>query len=65
MIEKNLYRETGLGVAHVRTFKASQFRKIKLEDFKDKNGEWYTLDSDVAIFNPILEMSCGRIYYLH
>jgi hypothetical protein len=38
--------------------------KIKEEDMKDKNGEWFTSTYDEVICLPILEMSCGKIVYV-
>ena len=60
----NRYRDVPQRIAHLRSFKASLFLKIKEEDMKDKNGEWFTSTYDEVICLPILEMSCGKIVYV-
>jgi glycosyltransferase involved in cell wall biosynthesis len=42
---------------HLRSFWAWLFLKINEDDFKDKNGEFYTAAPDVAWFMPMIEMS--------
>lgn len=61
---KNRYRDVPQKIAHLRTFKAKLFLKIKVEDLKDLNGEWYTSTYDEVICLPMLEMSCGRNMYI-
>ena len=65
VIRNNRYRENGQAIAHLRSFKARLYHAIREEDFKDREGRWFTSNCDDAIFNPVLELSCGRIHYLH
>ncbi len=49
-------------VSHIRTFRAGIYHEIIKQDpnlncFKDKNGNWYTMTYDVAIFFPLLEIA--------
>lgn len=49
-------------VSHIRTFRAGLYHKIAEQDpsfscMKDKNGEWYQMTYDVAMFLPMLEMA--------
>jgi FkbM family methyltransferase len=49
-------------VSHIRTFRAGLYHKIQDQDkewscMKDKNGNWYTITYDVAMFLPMLEMA--------
>lgn len=34
-------------------------------DFKDNLGNFYTIAADLAIYFPILELSCGKIVRLN
>ncbi len=59
-IEKNAFREdTKTGIAHLRTFYAGLFKKIKEEDLKF-NSEFLKSASDVAILYPMIEMAGKR-----
>ena len=42
---------------HLRSFWAWLFLKINEDDFKDKNGKFYTAAQDVAWFMPLIEMA--------
>jgi phospholipid N-methyltransferase len=62
--KNNRYRDVIQKIAHLRSFKAKLFLKIKEADMKDAKGEWYTSTYDEVICLPMLEMSCGRIIYI-
>ena len=55
-----LYRESGVwNYSHLRTYKKWLFDKIKDEDLRDKDGEYYKRAGDCALIYPIVEM-CGK-----
>jgi hypothetical protein len=60
----NAYRDVPQKIAHLRSFKASLYLKIKEADLKDKYGAWLQSTYDEVICLPILEMSCGRIAFV-
>jgi len=45
----------GWPFSHLRTFKRHLWDLLKEEDFKDREGNFYTTAADVVIFVPILE----------
>ena len=58
---KNL-RKAPFKISHIRTFRAGLYANVAEQDFdfncmKDKNGEWYKMTYDVAMFLPMLEMA--------
>ncbi len=58
---KNL-RAAPFRVSHIRTFRAGLYHKIGEQDktfscMKDKNGNWYQMTYDVAMFIVMLEMA--------
>jgi len=58
---KNL-RKSQFKISHIRTFRAGLYAKIAEQDFdyncmKDKNGDWYKMTYDVAMFLPMLELA--------
>lgn len=50
----NKYREVAQKTAHLKSFKASLFKRIREEDFKDNDGNWFTTGADEAFCLPIL-----------
>ena len=46
----------------MRTWKAFLWRKIKEEDLKDENGEYWSVAGDLAFMYPMLEMSGYKHY---
>lgn len=59
--KQNKYRQIGYThFFHARSFRASTFLKIKVADFKDNDGKFWTSASDYAYCIPLLELSCGR-----
>lgn len=63
-IENYLYRKTNKWPSHLRTFKKELFEKIKEEDFKDENGNYYDVSGDVIYTYAMLEMAGKRFKYL-
>jgi hypothetical protein len=50
--------------SHLRSTWVDLFLLIREEDFKDKQGQWFTNAVDNAIFYPVFEMACGEVEYL-
>ena len=50
-------RNIDFTASHMRTWKAFLWRKIKEEDLKDENGEYWSVAGDLAFMYPMLEMS--------
>ena len=48
--------------SHMRTWRAFLWRKIKVEDLKDDNGEYWQVAGDLAFLYPMLEMSGDEHY---
>lgn len=42
---------------HLRTWKVFLWRKIKEEDLKDEEGNWWTVAGDLAFMYPMIEMA--------
>lgn len=64
VVEANSFRSWHRGaVTHLRTFKASLFKKIKKEDLT-LNGQFFPITYDVAMFMPMIEMAGDRFRFL-
>lgn len=51
--------------SHLRTFKNRIWNLIKDEDFRDKNGKYYSMAWDLAIMLPLIEMAgADRIKFI-
>tara|TARA_E500000331_G_scaffold358387_1_gene424811 strand:- start:3092 stop:3790 length:699 start_codon:yes stop_codon:yes gene_type:complete len=48
--------------SHLRTFKSSILSRIKDENFKDTEGEWFERGYDQALMLPVLYISKSRKY---
>jgi glycosyltransferase involved in cell wall biosynthesis len=55
-------RKSRMTCSHMRTWRAFLWRKIKQEDLKDENGEYWKVTGDLAFMFPMLEMS-GEEHY--
>jgi glycosyltransferase involved in cell wall biosynthesis len=58
----NNLRTINFTASHLRTWKAFLWRKIKQEDLKDENGEYWKVAGDLSFMFPLLEMSGGEHY---
>ncbi len=56
VIRKNEFRAIHHKFSHLRSFRAWLFKKIKLEDLKDR-GEFYRLSHDIIIYSLMSEMT--------
>jgi glycosyltransferase involved in cell wall biosynthesis len=60
-VEKEVtYRSEPFLPLHLRTWKAGLFKEIPQKSFLLPNGDWMTMNEDMAIFFPLLEMCEGK-----
>ncbi len=59
VIRENSYRKDRWRASHLRTFKYKVWKRVKHEDLKDTDGEYYEMTYDQAMMLPMLEM-CGE-----
>jgi len=57
-------RKQGFTLSHLRTWKAWLWNKIKEEDLKDSEGNYWGVAGDLAFMFPMFEMS-GEKHYTH
>jgi len=55
-------RKSRFTASHIRTWRAFLWRKIKEEDLKDENGNYWQWSGDLCFMYPMLEMS-GEEHY--
>ena len=60
MENKNFFRKKWI-FSHLKTFKFKLYNNIKDKDLRDKNNNYYTSATDLALMYPMLEM-CGGKY---
>jgi glycosyltransferase involved in cell wall biosynthesis len=63
VIDKHAYRDYPLVTSHLRTFYASLFKKIKLEDLLYK-GQFLAASCDIGFMLPMLEMAHKHAKYI-
>jgi len=60
IVDTRTYRKSGQWVAsHLRTFKNKLWHKIKDNDLRDKQGNYYKVAGDASYIYPLIEM-CGQ-----
>ena len=59
-IWKNEFRKFPWIASHLKTFRHDLFLKIKKEDLKDENGNYFSSAGDLALMFPMLEMASFR-----
>lgn len=57
----NIRKQT-FTLSHLRTWKSWLWKKIKEEDLKDENGEYWSVAGDLSFMFPMVEMS-GKKHY--
>lgn len=55
------YRKTYMKFSQLRSYRAELFLQIKAKDLQDQYGNFFTIAYDIAIFLPLMELSCGRV----
>jgi len=58
--ELNLYRKYFWYASHLKTFRHDLWLSIKQNDLLDKNGQYFSVASDLAFMFPMLEMAGNR-----
>ena len=58
--EFNLYRKYFWYASHLKTFRHDLWLSIKQNDLLDKNGQYFSVASDLAFMFPMLEMAGNR-----
>ena len=58
--EFNLYRKYFWYASHLKTFRHDLWLAINHKDFINKNQEYFSVASDLAIMFPMLEMAGNR-----
>jgi len=59
-----LFRNYNWNLSHLRSFKYKLWKKIKKEDFLDKNGHYFETAWDMAIMFPMAEMANGQLSFI-
>lgn len=65
IINANSFRRAQWRASHLRTFCVKLFKKIKKEDFYDRQGKWLDMAWDLAFMLPMLEMSGNHHKYIN
>lgn len=60
IIESNSFRDSPWYASHLRTFRKGLYQKIKDEDLRDKNGQYWDMAGDLGFMLPMLEMAGER-----
>ena len=58
------YRKAQWSTSHLRTYKSHLWSKIRDEDFKDNNGNYFMASCDLAIMFPLVEMARERSCFI-
>lgn len=58
----NNLRGSRFTASHIRTWRAFLWRKIKQEDLKDENGNYWKVTGDLSFMFPMLEMAGEERY---
>ena len=65
VINANSFRKYELWLSsHLRTWKKELFQKIKDEDLKDAEGNYFSMAGDTVILYPMLEMAGHKAVYV-
>lgn len=59
--DNNAYRQASQRFSHLRSYRTELFRRIAAKDFQDDQGKFYRSAYDMAMYFPLMELSCGRI----
>ena len=54
----------GFPISHQQTFYCKLFRQIKEKSLKDKEGNFFPVAYDLAIYFPMIEMAGSRIKFI-
>jgi len=62
--KNNLFRAAPMKFSHLRSYRNEFVFQINPIDLQDDNGVFFTITYDIALFIPLMELSCGRVYKL-
>lgn len=65
IVETQGFRKMRWRFSHLRTFKYLLWRRIKDQDLRDEDGNYFATAWDLALMFPMLEMAGHSIKYLH
>ena len=60
----NEFRNAPWQFSHLKTMRKEVWEKIPVEEFKDNNGNFFSVSSDLAFMLPALEISHPRISFI-
>ena len=60
--DQNMYRTFSMYFHHVKTYRTELFRKIDKKYFLDSAGNFFSFASDLALYFPVMERACGRVF---
>jgi hypothetical protein len=63
--KNNLYRDTKMQFSHLRSYRNEILAQINPKDLQDDKGEFFRITYDLALFLPLMEMSCGRVWKIN
>ena len=63
-ISQRLLRKAPWQASHLRTFKHDLWKRIKVEDLQDPDGNFYRMAWDLAFMFPMLEMAGSKSLYI-
>jgi len=63
IVDNNDYRKDVWRASHLRTFKNHLWERIKDEDLRDQEGEYFKMAYDQAVMLPVLEMAGNKAFY--
>jgi hypothetical protein len=47
--------------SHLRSYRTELIHQINPKDLQDEKGVFFTIAYDMALFFPLMELSCGRV----
>jgi hypothetical protein len=64
VVKAGAFRRHTFQGSHLKTFKIELFDRIRSEDLRDDNGEFFHTAGDVALMLPMLEMAGEHAFYI-
>ena len=56
-----MYRGSPQRFSQLRSYRAELAHQINPKDLQDDKGVFFTIAYDMALFFPLMELSCGRV----
>lgn len=48
--------------SHLRSYRNELIFQIDPKDLQDDEGEFFNIACDIALFIPLMELACGRVF---